>query len=245
MSPGSGDSWASVKGGPRGESHAPERTGSGLCDAPIVPYSVCGSHKATRTHGCVSMAGRPKQKGPMRPSNGWSITVVLSMALLLSGRTSSCLAASSGWTPNGVRVAPADSAQLEPRIVPDGTGGAIITWEDKRGGPFLAYTQRLTADGSVASGWPVGGVLLPNRGLSQVNLTAIADGTGGAFVASDDNGFGGVVLVHHLGADGAPAAGWPSAAVSLQTAPYGVPGGVQGAFLPALLTDDAGGVFVA
>ena len=181
----------------------------------------------------------------MRLSNGSSIMVVCSVVLLLSGRMSSCLAASSGWTPNGVRVASADSAQLEPRIVPDGSGGAIIAWEDKRGGPFLAYAQRLEADGSMAPGWPAGGVLLPNRGLSQANLTAIADNAGGAYVASDDNGFTGAVLVHHLGADGAPATGWPPAAVALQIAPYGAPGGSQGAFLPALLADGAGGVFVS
>jgi len=171
--------------------------------------------------------------------------LVFSGALAHAACPSVSLAASVAWTANGVPVAPADSTQLKPRVVPDNAGGATIVWRDKRGGPFLAYAQHLAEDGSIAPGWPATGVLIPNRGPSQNNLTVIDDGAGGAYIASDDDGYVGVVMVYHLGHDGLPAPGWPSEAVTLQKASYGVPGGSQGAFLPALFADDSGGVFVA
>jgi len=175
----------------------------------------------------------------------WSVAVLISALAIPVPRPAQVLATTMAWTPNGIPASPADGAQIKPRIVPDGSGGAIIAWEDKRVGPYLAYAQHLTAEGTTAPGWPADGVALPNRGISQSNLVMVPDGAGGAFVASDDNGYAGVVIVHHLGIDGSPATGWPTSAVTLQAADFGEAGGTQGAFLPALLADDAGGVFVA
>src|SRR6266513_6319804 len=86
------------------------------------------------------------------------------MALLLCTHASKSHAAFVSWPENGIAVAPADSAQITPRMVPDQAGGVIIVWEDKRGGPFLAYAQHLIVNGLSAAGWPSAGVLLPNRG---------------------------------------------------------------------------------
>jgi hypothetical protein len=154
------------------------------------------------------------------------------------------LPATAGWTTDGVAIAPTESNQIRPRIVTDDAGGAIIVWEDARGGALLAFAQRLAGDGSTAPGWPVSGVLIPNRGHSLGNLTLTTDGAGGGYVASDDSSFVGVVMVHHLGRDGLTALGWPGDIVVLQEAPYGQSGGTHGAFLPALLADESGGVFV-
>ena len=170
---------------------------------------------------------------------------LLSIPLILAVRPQSVRANAGAWNSNGVPVAPGDSAQIKQCVVPDGSGGAIVAWEDKRSGRYLAYAQHLDLGGSIMPGWPGAGVLLPNRGLSQGNLTACPDQAGGAFIASDDSTYKGVVLVHHLGADGVPAIGWPSTPVTLQRAGYGQDGGTQGAFLPALLVDDSGGVIVA
>src|SRR5207344_3121495 len=99
-----------------------------------------------------------------------SIVLALSFGALLP------LPATAGWTTDGVAVAPTESSQIRPRIVTDDAGGAIIVWEDARGSSLLAYAQRLVEDGSTAPGWPASGVLIPNRGHSQGNLTLIADG---------------------------------------------------------------------
>ena len=53
-----------------------------------------------------------------------------------------------GWTVGGVPVCMEIDNQFYPRIVSDGAGGAIIGWEDHRGGgDYDIYAQRLTADG--------------------------------------------------------------------------------------------------
>ena len=88
-------------------------------------------------------------------------------------------------------------------------------------------------------------MLIPSRGLTQGNLTIVPDGAGGAFLATDDKGYEGVVMLHHLGQDGSPAAGWPLGMTALQRPTYGRSGGSQGEFLPALLADGSGSVFVA
>lgn len=148
------------------------------------------------------------------------------------------------WPRDGVAVSPTDSPQIKPRIVTDGAGGAIVVWMDARLGLPLARAQRLDSGGSIAPGWPSAGLVLPARLSPQSNLAAIPDGMGGAFVASDDHGFTGFVMVHHLGHDGLPAAGWPSNMVTLKEAPYGQAGGTHGSFFPGLLADDSAGVYV-
>lgn len=55
-----------------------------------------------------------------------------------------------GWTVNGDPVCTAPGMHLYPEMVPDGAGGAIITWTDTRNGPYDLYGQRVLADISVA-----------------------------------------------------------------------------------------------
>ncbi|HEX6791605.1 MAG TPA: T9SS type A sorting domain-containing protein [Candidatus Krumholzibacteria bacterium] len=63
------------------------------------------------------------------------------------------------WAGNGVIVSIAADAQTSPRIVPDGNGGAVITWLDHRSGLRNdVYAQRLVASGGgqwTANGFPV------------------------------------------------------------------------------------------
>jgi FlgD Ig-like domain len=90
------------------------------------------------------------------------------------------------WTPDGVSVCTASLPQIWPRIVSDGVGGAIVTWNDSRSGDFLydVYAQRIDASG--ASLWAPDGVALSTAQEDQQYPKIIADGAGGAIVAWQD-----------------------------------------------------------
>ncbi len=54
------------------------------------------------------------------------------------------------WTPNGVPICTADSTQINPTVVIDGSGGAIVAWQDKRGANYDIYATRLFQSGSTS-----------------------------------------------------------------------------------------------
>jgi beta propeller repeat protein len=60
------------------------------------------------------------------------------------------------WTSNGVSVCTSGSIQQQPRIVGDGSGGAIIVWQDSRNGGLDIYAQRMNSSGSAL--WTSNGV---------------------------------------------------------------------------------------
>ncbi len=83
------------------------------------------------------------------------------------------------------------------RIVSDGSGGAVLLWEDYRGAIWDSinsqyineafYMQRVDRDGNVA--WQEGGVLVvpPDSGTKAGRVAS--DGTGGAIVVAVEGGF--------------------------------------------------------
>jgi hypothetical protein len=52
------------------------------------------------------------------------------------------------WTANGVPICTADSTQINPTAVSDGSGGAIFTWQDKRSGNYDIYASHILKTGS-------------------------------------------------------------------------------------------------
>lgn len=89
------------------------------------------------------------------------------------------------WAPDGVPVCTAAGWQLDPSVVPDESGGAIVVWADGRKPQWpLAqevYAQRVTAAGTVA--WAVNGLPLSSGQPYQYYAAACADGAGGAIAA--------------------------------------------------------------
>jgi len=61
-------------------------------------------------------------------------------------------AVAPGWARYGVRLAPTTS-QFDPQVVQDGTGGAIVVWDeaDQANRRFGLYAQRFRSDGPVAA----------------------------------------------------------------------------------------------
>lgn len=88
------------------------------------------------------------------------------------------------WQADGVVVCDATGQQILPVLVADGTGGAIIAWEDDRGGMADVYAQRIDANGERQ--WAANGVALCTAMDDQVELAIVTDGAGGAIVAWTD-----------------------------------------------------------
>ena len=73
--------------------------------------------------------------------------------------------------------------QINPKIVSDGMGGAMMTWEDFRTGLTSdIYAQRVDSTGVVATGWNVNGVAVCISDNNQSNPNIISDGNHGAII---------------------------------------------------------------
>jgi len=84
------------------------------------------------------------------------------------------------WTANGVRVCTSDYSQQMPRVVSDGSGGAVIAWTDSRGDGDI-YCQRIDAAGTAA--WPATGLPVCVSSGSQSNMCVSSDGENGIIAA--------------------------------------------------------------
>jgi hypothetical protein len=91
------------------------------------------------------------------------------------------------WNPGGVAICTASYSQYHPKLTCDGSGGAIITWEDGRTGldaPSDIYTQRVNGLG--VPQWAGNGVAVCTASDKQLDLKLISDGSGGAIITWED-----------------------------------------------------------
>ena len=95
------------------------------------------------------------------------------------------------WTsyPTGRLLSTGDfDSPAELRIVADGTGGAVILWNDLRNGDLGdIYAIRVMSDGSIPGIWPPNGLPVSVAPAGQRHITVDTDGSGGAIVAWDDD----------------------------------------------------------
>ena len=84
--------------------------------------------------------------------------------------------------PNGVHLSPATERQLTPAIVSDNSGGAIISWDDRRNNfsYWDIYAQRINASGTRL--WPLQGLAVIEADEMQTEARLVSDGNGGAFI---------------------------------------------------------------
>jgi len=93
------------------------------------------------------------------------------------------------WTTGGVAICNSVLAQINPKIIPDEAGGAIITWQDFRNGnDYNIYAQKVNSSGAVQ--WTVNGVAISTVAGTQSNPKLRGDGSGGAIIAWQDKRFG-------------------------------------------------------
>jgi hypothetical protein len=88
------------------------------------------------------------------------------------------------WTTNGVTVSSEAGHQQAPALASDGSGGAIIAWEDRRSGNYDIYAQRIDASG--AAQWTAGGNPVCSNDQNQTTVRVVEDGAGGAVIAWSD-----------------------------------------------------------
>lgn len=139
------------------------------------------------------------------------------------------------WSANGLAVSAATMAQASPEIVPDGVGGAIITWYDFRNSEWDIFAQRVNSLG--AGQWTAGGVSVCTSSGDQLFPRIADDGAGGAIVSWRDSRNGNAdIYVQRLGPSGAVS--WAENGVALCTA-----SGAQ--IAPCAAADGSGGAIVA
>jgi hypothetical protein len=84
-----------------------------------------------------------------------------------------------GWPVGGLALCTNPAAQSYPRIARDGSGGALVVWEDRRGGRLALWAQHVSAGGAPASGWPADGAALTSGpGEDEVMPALSSDSTG-------------------------------------------------------------------
>ncbi len=131
-----------------------------------------------------------------------------------------------GYTSYGGRaICDLQGDQWGPRIVTDGSGGAIIAWRNNAYGYCDLYAQKI--DGNLNKVWLPDDICIDYQ-LSDFKM--LSDGTGGAYIVYVEGGPR--VVVTKLNSDGTIA--WYKAATSS-----------FGSDQPALCLDGSGGVFVA
>ncbi|UCF78355.1 MAG: hypothetical protein JSW03_09690 [Candidatus Eiseniibacteriota bacterium] len=114
-----------------------------------------------------------------KQETGYSSTAIHGQHVDASGDTT--------WGPSGIPIASACCRLFEPRLVPDGSGGAFVTWVSYYTGPtdeLNIYAQRVDAAGSHL--WTPGGVVISAAPVSQNLPRIIRDSEGGAIITWQD-----------------------------------------------------------
>jgi hypothetical protein len=140
------------------------------------------------------------------------------------------------WGPAGRPVSTAAGDQFAPQIVADGSGGAIIAWQDTRGGSMDVYAQRLNSFGQ-----PLGtfdGVAISAEAGDQTGQQLIADGSGGAIIAWEDRRSGTVAHIYAQRVDHACVPQWATNGVAVSLA-------ANSQLAPQLVSDGGGGAIIA
>jgi len=157
-------------------------------------------------------------------------TAILCLVLLVTP-------AAATWVTNGVAVCTVGQNQYNPRLTSDGAGGVILVWYDNRPGTYAdIYAQRLDASGTPQ--WAAQGTPVCTAAYQQTYGVALADGSGGAFIAWNDYRSGSEfdIYAQRLNASGAPL--WTADGVAVCTA-------ANHQDMPVLVSDGAGGVILA
>ena len=121
------------------------------------------------------------------------------------------------WTANGVTLCSLSGDQTAPVIIADGSGGAIVEWGDQRAGNVDLYAQRINSAGIPQ--WTANGAAVCTAAGSQIDISLVSDGAGGAcFVWSDNRTGTGDIYAQRINAAG--TALWTSQGVPVCTATF-------------------------
>jgi hypothetical protein len=140
------------------------------------------------------------------------------------------------WMENGVAISPAFNAQLDPHMVSDDAGGAIIVWSDPRNADLDVFAQRIDSSGNIL--WKANGVTVATGFAQQTDAKLTGDGQHGAFVtwsAHVSSSQDGHIYAQRIDANGAPVWGQE---IMLSNSD-------QFESAPSITSDGSGGAYVA
>ena len=142
------------------------------------------------------------------------------------------------WGTNDKVICDASGDQMEADIVGDGSGGAIITWQDTRSGgssPCI-YAQYVDANGDKQ--WDTNDVLICTNSTARKNPKAVSDGSGGAIIAWIDYRNGAWdVYAQRVDSNGSIHTGWASDGVAVAT-------GSGDQTIGSIVSDGTNGAFI-
>ena len=103
---------------------------------------------------------------------------IVALALLARPHSVSAL-----WMLDGTPLVRSAGDQVQPAMVSDGVGGAIVVWSDSRREEtsFDIYAQRVTVRGTPR--WRANGVPVCGAAGDQFRPVGVSDGVGGAIIA--------------------------------------------------------------
>ena len=90
----------------------------------------------------------------------------------------------TAWQLNGIKISNTALTQTSPNICGDGSGGAIIAWQDSTVGNWDIRSQRINSSGICL--WNSGGNIVTNANNVQTNPKNISDGLGGCIYIWQD-----------------------------------------------------------
>lgn len=141
------------------------------------------------------------------------------------------------WGNEGLPVCVLQGAQLYPQIVSDGSGGAIIAWDDEFIGNGDIYAQRIRSDGSNV--WSFNGIPICSEPTQhQIFAQIAADGWGGAIITWQDfrNG-NNDIYAQKVDGNGVIEESWPTNGVPVCVEPHDQTG-------PRIAGDGWGGAII-
>lgn len=124
--------------------------------------------------------------------------------------------------------------QDRPAITGDGSGGAIITWEDSRNGNFDIYAQKINSNAE--DQWATDGVAVCTQGSAQNYPSITSDGSGGAIITWAD-GRNGKQDIYAQRIDPSGAALWTTNGLAVCTSS-------DYRYYPTITSDGSGGAII-
>lgn len=88
------------------------------------------------------------------------------------------------WIAEGVRICSGTGTDRVPVAIPDGAGGVILAWSDRRTVDYNILAQRIDADGTVL--WAEDGMSICSATGDQAYPGMVSDGAGGAIIVWSD-----------------------------------------------------------
>ena len=139
------------------------------------------------------------------------------------------------WTISGVGICSLGGHQKRPRLISDGSHGAIIIWQDRRYGHYDIYAQRVNGAGNVL--WSTGGQPICRAGGDQHEHQLIDDGNGGAVITWAD-GRGSHDDIYAQRIDSSGALHWATDGIAVCTA-------TNEQYEPQIIPKGSGGAIIA